>query len=229
MTSGTVLCVDQSFLDYAGWWVAVAAPGGWGGARARSLRAAVAAPTALRPPVLSRLPTLATLPARRGPADLVGHAFNSLGTDPQQLDEWVAAAGLPGRCAAPACRPLPQLATTDAHAITNPAPPRPGCWRSPSAPARRSWRRAQRNSRRASATSMARLWACASRSPWAVSCSRAAPHCWSLAGCCTGVLPDCEHLGQLVDSAGELAETWRCVPLPQAPIRSGCWWPRCGG
>jgi hypothetical protein len=21
MTNGTVLCVDQSFLDYAGWWV----------------------------------------------------------------------------------------------------------------------------------------------------------------------------------------------------------------
>jgi hypothetical protein len=35
MTSGTVLCVDQSFLDYAGWWAA--ALGGWGGAAAALL------------------------------------------------------------------------------------------------------------------------------------------------------------------------------------------------
>ncbi len=41
MTSGTVLCVDQSFMDYAGW----------------------------------------------GPADLVGNAFNSLGTDQAQFDK----------------------------------------------------------------------------------------------------------------------------------------------
>lgn len=41
MTSGTVLCVDQSFMDYAGW----------------------------------------------GPADLVGSAFNNLGTDQAQFDK----------------------------------------------------------------------------------------------------------------------------------------------